>query len=340
MNTATSACRLSQLRPGEQGEFFAQLSGKELLRTRDGRPYYRVSFRDRHREVSFPIWQESPWFAICQRQWEPGQFYKLQAVYRETEFGGQLDLQQVRPVGEQDRQQGFDPGQLVPAPPQPPEKIFEQLRDWVQQQIAHPELQQLVLKLLDENRQQLLSLPAASRVHHAYPGGWLEHVWCVAQNAQWLADRFGALYRHHPYALNRDLVLAGAVLHDIGKLRELQSDPSGAQYTEAGHLVGHVLLGRDMVREAAQQLELDPRLLLHLEHIILAHQRLPEWGSPKPPMTPEALLVHYADELDARMRIYMDILQQDTSSGAFTTAQNILRHRLYKGGPASGPEND
>ena len=94
--------------------------------------------------------------------------------------------------------------------------------------------------------------------------------------------------------------MAGAILHDIGKLREYDCRPEGAAFSAEGALIGHILLGRDIVREAAAEIRLDADTLLRLEHIIVAHQRLPEWGSPKPPMTPESLLVHYADDIDAK----------------------------------------
>ncbi len=331
MSTQSATCELNQLQPGQQGVFFALLSGKELLTTRDGRPYYRVSFRDRLREVSFPVWNDSPWFAPCRDQWRPGQCYKLLATYRETEFGPQLDLHNIRPVVAEDRQAGFDPGRLVPVASRPGEEMYGELVDLIQRELTHPQLKQLVLWLLERHREQLLFWPGASRVHHAYIGGWLEHVLSVAENALFLADKYARLHAGRQPAINRDLVLAGAVLHDIGKLRELAANWAGAEYTASGHLIGHVLQGRDMVREAAAQVPLEPELLLQLEHIIVSHQRLPEWGAPKPPMTLEALLVHHADEIDARVAIYYDILNQDTSDSLVTGAKNILGQRLYKG---------
>ncbi len=336
MTAQPATCELNQLQPGQQGVFYALLSGKEAMTTRDGRPYYRVSFRDRHREVSFPVWNDSPWYAPCRDQWQPGQFYKLLATYRETEFGPQLDLHNIRPVVPEDEQAGFNPARLVKVASRSGQEMYQELVSLVQQQMSHPQLKQLVLWLLERHREQLIFWPAASRIHHAYLGGWLEHVLSVAYNALFLADKYARAYAGRQPGINRDLVLAGAVLHDIGKLRELQANPAGAEYTPAGHLIGHVLQGRDMVREAAAQVPLDAELLLQLEHIIISHQRLPEWGSPKPPMTLEALLVHHADEIDARVATYYDILEQDTSDSVVTGKKNVLGQRLYKGPGTSG----
>ncbi len=109
-----------------------------------------------------------------------------------------------------------------------------------------------------------------------------------------------------------------------------------ADYTASGSLIGHILQGRDMVREAAVKHPIDAEKLLRLEHIIVAHQRLPEWGAPKPPMTPEALLVHYADDMDAKLQMMVEALQQDSGDGLFTTSRNPLKQRLYRG---PGEEN-
>jgi 3'-5' exoribonuclease len=93
-----------------------------------------------------------------------------------------------------------------------------------------------------------------------------------------------------------------------------------------------MLQGRDIVREAAAGRDVDPELLLRLEHIVVSHQRLPEWGSPKPPMTPEALLVHYADDVDAKYNMMFLALRDDTTSGPMTSNKNTLYQRVYRGG--------
>src|SRR5690606_29252006 len=118
-----------------------------------------------------------------------------------------------------------------------------------------------------------------SRNHHAFAGGFLEHVLSVTRTAVYLAEKYDEYYPR--LGLSKDLVVAGAILHDIGKLLELDVQPEGATYTPSGRLVGHILLGRDLVRQKACQIEgFDPEVLLRLEHVIISHQGLPEWGSP------------------------------------------------------------
>jgi 3'-5' exoribonuclease len=139
--------------------------------------------------------------------------------------------------------------------------------------------------------------PAAKRNHHAYLGGLLEHSLSVAH----AADLLAAHYRRAGAPLDRDLLVAAALLHDVGKVRELSSSRTFG-YTDEGQLLGHILLGLRLVeREAEQVADLAPERLLHLQHLVASHQGRLEWASPKVPMTLEALILHASDELDARM---------------------------------------
>jgi 3'-5' exoribonuclease len=213
--------------------------------------------------------------------------------------------------------------------------MFAELVAIARERIADAALRDLVVHLLQDNRNALLTLPAATHNHHAFVGGWLEHVLSVTRTCVFLADKYDDYYPDMRPRLNKDLVVAGAILHDVGKLREIEERPQGAEYTAAGNLIGHILQGRDMVREAAAGRPLDADLLLRLEHVIVSHQRLPEWGSPKPPMTPEALIVHYADDLDAKYQMMAAVLRDDTNPGPMTSKKNALYQKVYRGGDSS-----
>jgi 3'-5' exoribonuclease len=318
--------------PGQEADVFALLAGKEELTTRDGKPYCKVTFRDHAREVSFPIWQDSPWAQDCREAWQAGEFYKLRAVYRETSFGPQLEIRKIRAVVAEDTADGFSRAMCLAQSRFPAEEMFADLLEIAEQRIMAPALRSLVVGLLGTHRAALLTLPAATHNHHAYVGGYLEHVLSVTQTCVYLADKYAELYPDLRPPLDKDLVIAGGILHDIGKLREIEETSTGAHYTAAGGLIGHIVQGRDIVREAAAGLDLPPDTLLRLEHIILSHQRLPEWGSPKPPMTPEALLVHHADDADAKLNMMATVLQEDRSVGPLTSKKNVLFQAIYKGG--------
>ncbi len=322
---------LSELTPGQEAEFFALLSAKEELTTRDGKPYFRVAFRDSKREVSFPIWNDTTWSIACREQWTVGEFYKLRAQYRETNYGPQLEIRKIRAITPDDEAEGFDPAMCLPQSRFDPVQMFDELTDLVKQSTEDEQLVEFVLAILQEHRETLLLLAAAKHNHHAHVGGFLEHVLSVAKTCEYLADKYIDMYPDMQPPLDKGLVVVGGVLHDIGKLRELTMTPGGAEYTPAGSLVGHILQGRDIIRETALEHPLDEEKLLRLEHIVIAHQRLPEWGSPKPPMTPEALLVHYADDCDAKLQMMIAALADDPTEGPFTSSRNPLRQRIYRG---------
>jgi 3'-5' exoribonuclease len=322
---------LSEMIHGQEADVFVLMTAKEELTTRDGKPYYKVGFRDHAREVTFPIWHDSPWGADCREAWQPGTFYKVRAVYRDTNYGPQLELRKIREVCAADRSDGFTPAMCLPQTRFDVEAMFAELLAIARQRIDDAPLAELVVDLLGQNREALLSLPAATHNHHAFVGGWLEHVLSVTRTCVYLADKYDEYYPQMEPRLNKGLVVAGAILHDIGKLREIEAQPQGAVYTAAGNLIGHILQGRDIVREAAVGRPIDAELLLRLEHIIVSHQRLPEWGSPKPPMTPEALLVHYADDMDAKYQMMVAILRDDTNPGPVTSKKNVLYQKVFRG---------
>lgn len=337
MSSEANIVALSELANGEEGDFFALLAAKETLLTKDGKPYYKVSFRDAGRECSFPIWGDAPLADACRRDWEVGEFYKLRALYRETNYGPQLDIRRIRPVEEADAEDGFSPQMCQPASRFDCEEMFADLVALAEEGIEEGPLQTLVVGMLEEHREELLHWPAAQRNHHAFVGGYLEHVRNVARNAYHLAKQYAELYPDMQPPLRVDVAVAGAILHDIGKLRELRTTPAGAEYTASGSLIGHILQGRDMLREAAAKQaeegeEIDQETLLRVEHVIVSHQRLPEWGSPKPPMTPEALIVHYADDCDAKYQMMLTVLADDPSGKAVTGRRNVLGQQIYRGG--------
>ncbi len=335
--TPTPVVKLSELANGEEGDFFCLLAEKQTLTTKEGKPYYRVTFRDAEREVSFPVWNDAPLADVCRDEWTVGEFYKLRALYRETNYGPQLDIRKIRPTEESDAEDGFSPEMCRPSSRFDAEEMFADLIALAEEGIDDEPLRRLVIEIFESNKAELLVWPAAVRNHHAFGGGFLEHVRLVSRHAYHLATQYAASYPDMSPPLNVGVAVAGALLHDIGKLRELRTTPGGAEYTASGSLIGHILQGRDLVREAAavQAEEGDPvdeELLLRLEHVIVSHQRLPEWGSPKPPMTPEALLVHFCDDCDAKFQMMFNILAEDPNGRPITGRRNVLGQQLYRGG--------
>lgn len=184
----------------------------------------------------------------------------------------------------------------------------------------------LLLAFLDDDAiaRGLPHSAAAKGIHHAYRGGLAEHILSVMKLAHRIAD-------HYPMA-DRDLLIAGALLHDIGKVKEIAPvGGDGFGYTDEGRLVGHLVMTAQMIREKAARIDGFPALLeQHITHIVLAHHGQMEWGSPKVPMTLEALLVHYIDTIDSRVASWLEIMERDPNE-TWTEVAKLYDRHLWKG---------
>lgn len=323
---------LGSLGPGDQGDCFVLLVSKERGTTRDGKPFFRVGFRDPKRSVTVMIWRDTPWFEQCDTDWHPGSFFKIRCTYFENQYGPQIELERIRPIETGDSDDGFDPTDYFERTRFDVDEMWQELLGIAKEEIRDKGLRKLVLTLLKQHEAKLKTMSAASRNHHAYTGGYLEHVLSVTKTCQFLAQKYVAYYSDLQPQLNPDLVIAGAILHDIGKMVELDHQPGNTEYTARGVLIGHILLGRDLVRDAALELgELSEELLLRLEHLIVSHQGIPEYGSPVVPHTPEALIVHFADDLDAKYNMLANAIGQTPESEEFSSRDNPLRRRIFRG---------
>lgn len=327
--------RLHELESQQFADFFAQLAEKSRGSTRDGKPFYTCKFRDSRRTVSaVPIWADSPHFEDCQTNWQPGQFFKVRGTFTEHEkYGPQIEIEQIRLVEDRDRAEGFTELDFVSRSRFDPDQMFAELDALVVNEVKDPPLRRLVLKLLHDNAGALKVLPASQRHAYAFVGGWLEHTLSVVRNAIFLADRYGKQFPELSPPLNRDLIVAGAVLHDIGRLRDLESDSLSqpTRHSIDGELFNYPLLGRDLIRDTARDIpDLNQELLRLLEYLVYSHLRIPEWNSLKSPCIPEVLIVHHADELDSKLEVYVRCLTHDTSDGPFTDRDPILGRGLLK----------
>ena len=339
-DSPTGTPKLSDFQPGQAGDCFVLLVSKTRSSTRDGKPYYRVVFRDPGRTATAMIWSDGALFADCEHGWEPGKFYKLRCRYTENQYGPQVDVDRIREATDDDTADGFDPAEFFTASRFDAEKMFSELVELVESHVSDPSVRQLVVEILTENSDAVRKHPAASRNHHAFRAGFLEHVLSVTRTAVYLADKYSDYYPDMQPPLNKSLVVAGVVLHFFGKQIELIDQPQGATYSPAGRLIGHLLLGRDMVRAKALEIEdFDAELLLRLEHIIVAHHNIPEFGSPIPPHTPEALLVYHSDEIDAKINMMAAALATPGGDAEFTSRDNPLRRSIFRGLPSTEEEH-
>jgi 3'-5' exoribonuclease len=322
---------LSDLEPGQYADFFALLADRTRETTRDGKAFMVFKFRDARRTASVTVWSDAENYEQCQVDWQVGECYKLRGTYAESKYGPQINLLQIRPVNEDDKANGFEPSSLVEHSGYDVEELFATLRGLVDAAIADPPLRRLVQTVLDRHAEALRRLPGSAKNYYPFAGGWLEHTLSVTHKCLMLADQFRTQYPELDPPLNRDLVVAGAVLHDIGRVAEF-ADPMTLEPSVQGKLIGPLILGRDLVREAGRDIpDLNPELLQLLEHLLLSYLAIPEWGSVRLPCVPECLILHHADDLDAKMEMYVRCLTRDKSAGPFTDRDPVLGKPLLKG---------
>ena len=327
--------KLHELAPGQSADFFAQLVEHTHTTTRNGKQFFHCRFRDAKRSVAVAIWSDSSLYHDCEQHWRIGFFYKIRGTFTEHErYGPQIDIQQLREVNDDDRTEGFAESDFFERSRFDSDAMFAELRGLVEAEVKDAPLRTLVLGLIDAHAVALKVLPAHPKNFFPFPGGWLEHTVNVVRNCVQLADRYILHYPELKPPLNRDLIVAGAALHEIGRVAELTVPPPGLPPDETipGHLVGHLILGRDLVRDAAKLVpDLNPQLVSLLEHLLLSYLSLPAWGSARLPYIPEVLILHHADDLDAKLEMYIRCLVRDRSDGPFTERDPILGKPLFKG---------
>ena len=247
------------------------------------------------------------------------------------EYNGrpQLRVDKLRPAAEGD---DIDMDALAPCAPYPAGEMKEYILARVNA-FADEELKALVLRRLQDCGDRLDYFPAASRLHHAERSGLLHHTSTMLKAAE-------AVCGVYP-TLDADLLAAGVVLHDLCKISEIQADAIGlaSDYTAEGMLLGHLVMGVAELDRCGRELGVRQELLMMLEHMILSHHDLPEYGSPKPPMFPEAEVLHILDLMDARI-FEMNRALQSAPPGGFTERIWSLERKLYRRRGAPVREED
>jgi 3'-5' exoribonuclease len=327
--------RLSDLVDGQEAVCFAALVKKTRGMTARNQPFVRCLFRDKRVQYESMLWHDHRFFPEVD-SWADGTPFRIQVRGKhDLRYGMQIELLGIRPATEDDRADGYDFYDLVESSSYDPTDLLASIRSRVDKNIREPHLHQLVCTIIDAHAELLSKIQAAQNMHHSYTAGLLEHVWSMTKVADLLVKHYGDYYSKLNPPLNKEVVIAAVVLHDIGKLRELQYHPVEARYTKEGRLIGHILIGRDLVRETARTIDGFPEeTLLLLEHAILAHHGRHEFGAPVLPQTVEAILVNFIDELDAKMNIAARQRMTSMTDDEFTDrVYGLDNRRLYKGIP-------
>ncbi|HVB35019.1 MAG TPA: HD domain-containing protein [Patescibacteria group bacterium] len=264
------------------------VSAKEILQTRDGKQYLRLELADRTGSVEARMWDG---FEPAASSIDRDDFVKVQGRAELYRNRMQLKIERLRKAQPSE----IDPRDYFPHTPEDIEDLYRRLGE-LAASIANPWLRQLTQGIVGDPSvaPKLKQAPAAKMMHHAYRGGLLEHVISLCGLCRQVAA-------HYPKEIDADLLLAGAILHDIGKIDELEYERDTGYSTE-GRLLGHILIGIGLIRRRIDSIEGFPAPLACLvEHLIASHHGREEFGSPRPPLCREALVLHYLDDLDSKM---------------------------------------
>lgn len=288
------------------GSVHVQLTQKLHKTTKTGKPYLELVFSDASESMSIKVWDNAPWNPVC-RAMQEGAFLAVTANWQSSQFGMEAADVDFRPLAPEEEEALLSGGA---------ELAEQHAADWqcildFVEGIKDPRLAALCQGLTQAHEQRFRRAAAARGMHHARRGGLAEHTAGVMRAAASICSAYPQV--------NRDLVLAGALFHDCGKMWETGCPEQGfgVEYTEMGELMGHISIGIEIVNslwknictpeKRAEWKNLQPateQVRMHLLHLIASHHGVLEFGSPVVPKTPEALVLHHADNIDAKMEMF------------------------------------
>lgn len=318
---------VQQMADGDSIEEIYLVVDKQVRANRNGNMYLQLELRDRSGAISARLWN-APEPLV--RSFESGDFLHIKGKVQLFQGALQMILSQLDRV----ETEKVELADFLPHTDKDIGKLSERLCTLLRK-LDNPHLRALAECFLMD--QELMhgycKAPAGVRNHHAYLGGLLEHVVTLLE----AADRIAPLYPE----LNRDLLLMGIFLHDVGKVRELSYDRAFS-YTDEGQLIGHLVLGVEMLGEQVRRVPdltgepFPEELLLRLKHLIVSHHGALEFGSPTLPMTPEAIALHYLDNLDAKIHSFTRDIREDRGPSSWTPYSQAMQRRLFKGSQRAG----
>lgn len=266
--------------------------------------YLDFNFTDSTGEINAKLWECN---SEIEQLFKDNMLVKVRGVVNEYRGKLQLKIEKIRNVTVEDNVNIDD---FVLSAPYKSEDMFDIILEFIEK-IKNDDIRGITEQIILECSEKMMHYPAAKSNHHAVRGGLLYHTTTMLKAGEKLLE----IYKH----LNSDLLYAGVILHDIAKIFEMDSSELGivSQYTTEGQLLGHIVLGINLIDRAGCKLEADKEIIILLQHMILSHHYEPEYGSPKRPMIPEAELLHHLDIIDARM-YDMNKALSDVNDGEFS----------------------
>lgn len=320
---------VTDLEPNQDATSVFLVQSKTIRQKKSGEPYLSLTLVDKTGDIDAKMWDN---VVEVMDTFERDDFVKVK---------GRVQVYQNKPQLTIHKMIRTDPAEVYlpdffAASPRNPAEMMAELRRIIGT-LANPHLKALLTAVFEDEEvaSRFQQAPAAKSVHHAYLGGLIEHVLSVCGLAEAAAS-------HYPF-IDRDLLLAGVILHDIGKIHELAYERSFS-YTDEGQLLGHITIGLRMIDDKLRGLpEFPPRLRALVEHMVLSHHGELEFGSPKVPVFAEAVLLHFLDNIDSKMENIRATVEQDRQIDGFWTAYDpplerfLLKKDKYLTGGDSRP---
>ena len=310
---------INELHEGDRISGIYLCKQKQSAMTKNGKPYDSVILQDKTGVLDGKIWDPN---SLGIDEFDALDYIDVMGDV--TSFAGamQVNIKRVRKAGEGE----YNPSDYLPVSENSTDEMYQQLQRLIST-IKNPYLSAILKKLFVEDKEFITAFQehsAAKTVHHGFIGGLMEHTLSVAK----LCDYIAAAYP----ILKRDLLISAALLHDIGKTRELSAFPQN-DYTDEGQLLGHIIIGAQMIHDLAREIPDFPQVLENeLVHCILSHHGELEYGSPKKPALAEAVALNLADNTDARMETLTEVFAADKGKKEWLGYNRLFESNLRRTG--------
>ena len=308
---------ITDIRAGDWVDDIFVLSEKILSQKKDGNNFLNITLSDKTGTIKGVVWDNVDQIAAGITSGDFAHVNGSVSEYRGT-------LQVVIKIMEPFPSDRIDPSDFLPQTSRDIEGMFERLVKRMDS-ISTDYLKALIDAFFKDKEfvNKFKTAPAAKKMHHAYIGGLLEHTLSMTS----LADKIAGHYS----GINRDLLLSGAILHDIGKVDEFEYQFK-IDYSDKGRLLNHIVIGLKMVDEKLSEIKYFPEdQVLLLKHLIVSHHGTREFGSPEPPKTIEAVLLNYIDEIDSKVNAIRDFIASEDPDETWTSYHRLLERHFYKG---------
>ncbi|WP_462408904.1 3'-5' exoribonuclease YhaM [Neobacillus sp. Marseille-QA0830] len=297
---------------GEQVELFLLIKSSTKGIASNGKPFLTLILQDKSGEIEAKLWDVNE---EDEKTYAAQNVVKVSGDLQNYRGKNQLRIRQIRKSGLAD---GRNLEDFLETAPLNQDQMASKLTQYIFE-MKNPNIQRITRHLIKKHQKAFLEYPAATRNHHEFVSGLAFHVVSMLD----LAKSIASLYP----SLDTDLLYAGVILHDMGKVMEL-SGPISTVYTLEGNLLGHITIMINEIGKAAEELGISGEEVLILQHLVLSHHGKAEWGSPKPPLVKEAEILHYIDNLDAKMNM-MDRALEKVKPGEFTERIFALDNRSF-----------